>query len=104
MDRIDPATIDLLPLARIDSVTFYKRDELTADLICCEVEADGRTWFFHEEAEGWALLLQHLERLPGFRTDWYEAVAQSPFEGCATVAFDRSGAGRLRGSDPSPSF
>lgn len=90
MDRVDSATIDRLALQRIDSVTFYKRDELTTDLICCDVEIDGMTWFFHEEAEGWALLLRHLERLPGFRTDWYEAVAQPPFESCVTIAFDRS--------------
>lgn len=93
MDRIDAATIDLLPLERVDAVTFFKRDELTTDLICCEVEIEGRTWIFHEEAEGWPLLLHHLGQLPGFRSDWYGAVAQPPFESCATVAFDRA-AGR----------
>ncbi|HYI39212.1 MAG TPA: hypothetical protein VE053_02715 [Allosphingosinicella sp.] len=89
MDRIDAATLDRLPLARIDSVTFFKRDELTTDLICCEVGVDGWTWFFHEEVEGWDLLLRHLERLPGFRADWYGAVAQPAFERCETVAFER---------------
>jgi hypothetical protein len=92
MDRIDSATIARLPLERIDAVTFYKRDELCTDLICCDVEIGGLSWFFHEEAEGWDLLLRHLERLPGFRTDWYQAVAQPPFASCITTAFDRSAA------------
>ena len=43
MDRIDSAMIDRLPLERISAVTFYKRDELATDLICCDVEADGLT-------------------------------------------------------------
>ena len=89
MDRIDSATLDLLPLERIAAVSFFKRDELTTDLICCEVGIDGWTWTFHEETEGWDLLLRHLERLPGFRADWYGAVVEPPFESCATVAFER---------------
>jgi hypothetical protein len=62
---IDAATLARLPLGAIDRVTFYKRDEITTDLICCDVEADGQAWFFHEEVEGWDLLMTHLERLPG---------------------------------------
>jgi hypothetical protein len=27
-----------LPLGQIESVTFYKRDEITTDLICCDVQ------------------------------------------------------------------
>ncbi|MCM0000096.1 MAG: hypothetical protein NBV68_11990 [Erythrobacter sp.] len=79
-----------LPLADIQRVTFYKRDELTTDLICCDIEARGRTWFYHEEAEGWDHLLHHLAQLPNFRRDWYEAVVHPPFAACETVAFSRS--------------
>jgi len=38
---IDQDTIDQLPLENIDRVAFYKRDELTTDLICCDVERRG---------------------------------------------------------------
>ena len=86
---ISPATIGELPLAAIERVTFYKRDELCSDLICCDVEIGGRTCFFHEETEGWERLLRHLEKLPGFRSDWFEAVSQPPFECCATIAYER---------------
>ncbi|WP_426264213.1 hypothetical protein [Sphingomonas sp. PWP1-2] len=41
-------TLALMP-ADIARVIFYKRDELTTDLICCDIEALGQTWIFHEE-------------------------------------------------------
>ena len=84
-----PAQFDQLPLHQIEVVTFYKRDELTTDLICCDVQIGGKTWSFHEEQEGWNLLIAHLERLPGFRSDWYAAVAHPPFSRSTTVAFTR---------------
>lgn len=88
-DRIPDDFREQLPLADIEKVTFYKRDELTTDLICCDVEARGQKWFFHEEAERWAQFRHHLERLPGFRKDWYEAVVQPPFAATETIAFIR---------------
>lgn len=88
-DRIPSDFREQLPLADILKVTFFKRDELTTDLICCHVEVRGQTWFFHEEAEGWDELLHHLEQLPSFRKDWYEVVAQPPFAASETVAFTR---------------
>ncbi len=82
-----------LPLDGIEKVTFFKRDEITTDLICCEVVAAGQTWFFHEDLPAWDTLLRHLEQLPGFRADWYAAVAQPPFAACETVAYERVGQG-----------
>lgn len=70
-------------------MVFYKRDEVTADLICCDVEAHGQVWTFHEEASVWKDLIEHLSALPNFRADWYEAVAIPPFATSKTVAFDR---------------
>jgi aminoglycoside phosphotransferase len=55
MEAITPALLDQLPLAEIERVTFFKRDELTSDLICCNVQAAGRGWLFHEEMTGWEL-------------------------------------------------
>lgn len=89
MAGIDAATLDALPLAEIETVTLFKRDEITADLICCEVEIGARTWLFHEEMAGWGVLIRHLEQLPGFRTDWFAAVSRPAFEPCVTVAFRR---------------
>ena len=88
-DVIDQSVIDQLPLEKIEQVTFYKRDELTTDLICCDIEIRDQTWFFHEDAPGWESLLRHLERLPRFKNDWYEAVVQPAFAKCETVAFKR---------------
>jgi len=90
MKVIDHATLERLPLAEIHTVTFYKRDELTTDLICCDVEVGGQSWFFHEEAVGWDLLLAHLGMLPGFKRDWFAVVSQPPFAVCETVAYRRS--------------
>ena len=88
--QIDQHIIDQLLLDQIERVAFYKRDELTTDLICCEVGIAGRSWFFHEELTGWQLLLEHLRHLPGFRGDWHAAVVQPTFERCETVAFERT--------------
>ena len=88
---INSDVLTQLPLGKIDNVTFYKRDEVTTDLICCDVEAGDSVWSFHEELDGWDLLLAHLERLPGFRRDWFSAVSRPPFAGAVTVAFSREG-------------
>ncbi|MBB5709234.1 hypothetical protein [Sphingomonas xinjiangensis] len=86
---ITPATLRQLPLAEIGAVTFYKRDEITTDLICCEVDVGGQVWSFHEEAAGWSDLIAYLSALPGFRTDWFETVTSDPFSTSETVAFER---------------
>ena len=87
---IDADVLSKLPLPGIDRVTFYKRDEITADLICCDVEIAGKTWTFHEELKGWQTLVQHLEGLPGFQADWFAAVSQPPFSTSETIAFPQT--------------
>lgn len=89
MRDIDPEVLERLPLSAIDRVTFYKRDEITTDLICCDIEMGESVRTFHEELRGWDLLLQHLHKLPGFREDWFAAVSQPAFEARETVAFSR---------------
>ena len=76
-------------LARIDRVVFFKRDALITDLICCEIESQGRVFFFHEEGSEWRPLLAQLYRLTDFRADWFEHVSQPPFERSEFVAFER---------------
>jgi hypothetical protein len=86
---ITTSTLSQLPLAGIQAVIFYKRDEITTDLICCDVEVQGRVWTFHEEADGWQALIAHLSELPNFTSDWYAAVAEPAFAASVTVAFKR---------------
>lgn len=78
-----------LPLTDVGRVTFYKRDDVTTDLICCDVVIRGKVWTFHEELDGWDLLIDHLQGLPSFRADWFAAVSQPPFAASETVAFSR---------------
>ncbi len=84
-----PDVFAQMPLLKIETVRFYKRGQVTTDLICCDVEAHGRVWTFHEEASGWGNLIAYLSELPGFQTDWYSRVATPPFAASETVAFRR---------------
>jgi hypothetical protein len=86
---ITPDILAQLPHASVDVVVFYKRDEITTDLICCDVEVAGRVWTFHEDAEGWTDLIAHLSTLSGFRADWYAEVVRLPFSASETVAYRR---------------
>ncbi|MET0308215.1 MAG: hypothetical protein ABW023_05865 [Sphingomonas sp.] len=78
-----------IPMAEIDAVIFYKRDEITTDLICCEISTAHTHWRFHEEMKGWDTLLNWLRQLPGFREDWFAQVSQPPFAESRFVAFGR---------------
>jgi hypothetical protein len=89
MTLINRNLLAQLPLADITQVTFYKRDEITTDLICCDISLDGKVWTFHEELVGWDDLIDHLGKLPQFRADWFAAVSQPPFALTETVAFSR---------------
>ncbi len=89
MARIDADFLAQVPLTEVGKVTFYKRDEITTDLICCDVLVGSEVWTFHEELVGWDLLIKHLQNLPSFRSDWFAAVSQPPFETSETVAFSR---------------
>lgn len=73
----------------IKTVKFFKRDEITTDLICCDIEADDRSLFFHEEMSVWDPVLTHLKRLQGFDVNWFSKVSQPAFETCLHVAYQR---------------
>jgi hypothetical protein len=89
MAKIDASTIEQIPLGSIDTVRFYKRDEITSDLICCEVIVGTAVRTFHEELSGWPLLMDHLEKLPSFRQDWFTMVSKPAFAASPVVAFTR---------------
>jgi hypothetical protein len=79
----------------IHEVVFFKRDELTTDLICCDIvvrtEQGSETWFLHEELPGWDDLVRFLERLPGFDREWFRKVAWPAFAANPTSVFRRTG-------------
>ena len=89
MTDIDAEFLSHLPPGEIERVVFFKRDEVTADLICCDVKVAGKTWMFHEALSGWDLLLGHLSNLPGFRFYAVAAIADPPFERSEVVAYQR---------------
>jgi len=89
MTCIDAKLLAQLPLADIGKVMFHKRDEITSDLICCDVVVGEKVWTFHEELVGWEMLIEHLQGLPSFRDDWFAAVSQPPFATSETVVFSR---------------
>lgn len=89
MADIDAGLLYHLPLGDIETVVFYKRDEVTSELICCDVKIAGKTWMFHEALAGWDLLLNHLSGLPGFRSDALAATTQRDFDAGIVVAFRR---------------
>ena len=77
-------------LSAIERVEFFKRDEVTIDLICCDIATDAQTFSYHEEWRGWSALIAQLEELDGFRKDWFSRVSQPPFSECPFVAFQRA--------------
>lgn len=60
-----------VPLDNVDTVTVYKLDEFTTDLLCCDVEfsAEGgnRIIMLHEEMSGFGPLMELFETLPRFK-------------------------------------
>lgn len=76
-------------LAEVSRVDFYKRDELTTDLVCCEVTAGGLVHFSHEESPSWDAFVGALQGLPDFDREWFAKVSQPPFAECRTCAFER---------------
>ena len=76
-------------LADVERVEFYKRDELTTDLICCEVMVGGLLHLSHEEATDWGDLVTALETLSGFNRGWFARVSQPTFAESRVCAFER---------------
>ena len=80
-------------LSAVRRILFYKRDELTTDLICCDVEVEGpneiSTWSNHEESESWNDWLTAFGKLSGFDEAWHSKVSQPPFAQSLTVAYER---------------
>jgi hypothetical protein len=93
IDRFIATRLSSIKLDSVDEVVFFKRDELTTDLICCNLILNTKnglqTWFFHEETSEWKELITWLNGLSGFDQDWFKKVMQPPFAESRTVAFRR---------------
>jgi len=80
-------------LDEVRKVTFFKRDQITVDLICCDIEVDTPegfvTWFNHEYDESWQLWIEQLGTLPEFDSDWFSRVSQPAFAPSVSVAYER---------------
>ena len=86
------AKIDLnFALSQVLEIAFYKRDEITTDLMCCEIsissDPPGQVLFFHEEMPNWQELIDRVSELPDFDMKWYEKVVQPPFQEQRTIAY-----------------
>lgn len=78
----------------IEKVTFYKADEITTDLLWCEIEfrkSDRlETIMLHEDCAKFAEFEEWIEELPSFDADWRAKVVLPPFEKNLTVAYTKA--------------
>ncbi len=78
---------------KIERVSFFKTDEITTDLICCEIEFQNNDQLekviLSEDCENFESLETWIATLPSFDTEWRSRVVQPPFKENFTVAFDR---------------
>jgi hypothetical protein len=80
-------------LSNVLRVDFYKRDEITSDLICCDIITRDEVIHAHEEMDHWDELIRKLEHLGGFDVEWFSQISQPAFGPEVCVAFERRGAG-----------
>lgn len=85
---------DAVSFDEVSAIVAYKLDELTTDLVCCDIvtgAGDGeqiRT--IHEELPGFDNAMAGFETLPGFDRRWREAVILPPFAANRTVIYSRA--------------
>jgi len=85
---------DAVSLDEVRAIVAYKLDELTTDLVCCDIvtgAADGeqiRT--IHEELLGFDAAMNAFEALPSFDRQWRDKVVLPPFATNRTVIYDRA--------------
>ncbi|HEY0131529.1 MAG TPA: hypothetical protein VGB57_08990, partial [Allosphingosinicella sp.] len=74
--------------------TAFKRDEVTTDLLCVEIElGNGESIELNEDVIGFDEWLRRVDALPGVDPDWRGKVTQPPFARNETVLFTRQGQG-----------
>lgn len=85
---------DAVSFDEVSAIVAYKLDELTTDLVCCDIvtgAGDGeqiRT--IHKELPGFDGAMAGFETLPGFDRKWRDAVILPPFAANRTVIYSRA--------------
>ena len=85
---------DTVSFDEVSAIVAYKLDELTTDLICCDIVTGAgdaeqiRT--IHEELPGFEAVMARIEMLSGFDRKWRDDVIDPPFATNRTVIYTRS--------------
>lgn len=91
---VTPKGTDTVSLDEVSAIVAYKADELTTDLICCDIVTGSgdaeqiRT--IHEELPGFDAIMTRLEALPGCNRQWRETVTFPPFAENRTIIYKRA--------------
>ena len=83
---------DVVSLDEVADIIAYKIDELTSDLVCCDIvigSGDGqKIRTIHEDSPGFDGLMAFFETLPGFNPKWHDAVIFPPFATNRTTIYN----------------
>lgn len=84
---------DTVSFDEVSAIVAYKLDELTTDLVCCDIMTGAgngeQVRTIHEELPGFSAAMKCFESLPGFDRQWRDAVILSPFATNRTVIYSR---------------
>jgi hypothetical protein len=85
---------DTVFFEEVSAIVAYKLDELTTDLVCCDIVTgagdDEQIRTIHEELAGFDAIMTRFEILPGFDQKWRDEVIDPPFATNRTVIYSRS--------------
>ena len=76
-------------------MVFFRRERIKTDPVCCEVHAGGVVHYAYQEAKLWMKVVERLEALPGFMTNWFAILTAPPAPRLRLVAYDRFGRPQL---------
>ncbi|WP_242201487.1 hypothetical protein [Sphingomonas hankookensis] len=84
---------DAVSFDEVSAIVAYKLDELTTDLVCCDIVTGAgngeKIRTIHEELPGFDATMKRFESLPGFDRQWRDAVILPPFATNRTVIYSR---------------
>lgn len=74
MDQLDAHILGQILAGPIGRVSFRK-DADAADLLIADIAVSGQIWTINEDFSGWPQVVEALEELDEFPTDWRERAA-----------------------------
>jgi hypothetical protein len=84
---------DVVRFDEVRAIIAWKRDELTSDLVCCDINTDSRDGeqvrTVHEELAGFEALMTRFAVLPGFDRHSWEAVIGPAFAADRRIIYTR---------------